>query len=133
MTASVKPLRPKFTRSRLKVVTIVTTPKSAAVSRRARTIVEINWRPMPMLPEKIVTPAPRIASWRIAASGRQNVPFESKGLKKTPVPDRSRCDCQAQRRRERHPFRKGWWDPLGIRRPEFLRRLLPGEEKPKLN
>ena len=43
MTASVKPLSPKLDQRRLKVVTIVTTPKSAGVNIRAKITVLITW------------------------------------------------------------------------------------------
>ena len=42
MTASLKPLDPKLIKSKLKVVTMATTPKSADISSRARTIVATN-------------------------------------------------------------------------------------------
>jgi hypothetical protein len=84
MIASVNPFTPKLTRSKLKVVTMVTKPKSAGVSSRASIMVDAIWIATPRPLEKMVAPAPRTANRRIAFSGGRNAPMASKGFKWCP-------------------------------------------------
>ena len=82
MTASVKPLVPKLIKSRLKVVTMVTTPKSAGVSNLARTTVGTTRSASDSAAADSVAAAPRTASRRSSlppATG-WNAPLASNGI-----------------------------------------------------
>src|SRR5215831_7354549 len=61
MTASVKPFSPKLLRSRLKVVTMATIPKSAGARSRDRTTVLATWMAVVAPVPEIVAPALRTA------------------------------------------------------------------------
>src|SRR5215471_8944999 len=82
MTASVNPLRPKLPKSALKVVTMVTTPKSAGIKSRPRITVLITWAPSDPPEVDMVTAAPRTAWRRMLVTGdmERNAPLLSNGL-----------------------------------------------------
>src|SRR5215472_10408059 len=85
-TASGNPICPQLANSKLKVVTIATTPKSAGASSRDRTTVAITWIPSNKTWENKVMPAPRTARLRSpppSVEGK-NTPLALKGFKQSP-------------------------------------------------
>src|SRR5438309_4148700 len=82
MIASLKPFAPKLIRSRLKVVTIVTTPKSAGVSSLARITVPPICRTSDTPAADIVAAAPRTARRRnsLPSETGRKAPLASNGI-----------------------------------------------------
>src|SRR5271157_1461642 len=91
--ASVNPFSPKLDSRRLKVVTMVTTPKSAGVSSRARTTVAAICTANDTPWAKTITPAPRTAVRRSpsALAMGWKAPLESKGFNCCLLPGRGEC------------------------------------------
>src|SRR5205814_10001857 len=127
VTASVKPFTPKLTSSRLKVVTIVTSPKSTGARSRAKTTVEKIWIARPRPEENTVTPAPRIARLRNpfkSAKGRK-LPRSSNGFKRPPLTMRDdnhlAIRTQPNLRSDRLPPREAPLKPGLSRQPRWKR------------
>ena len=77
-----KPFNPKLRNNKLNVVTMVTIPKSAGVSNRARITVAPICTKRDVPDAKTVAPAPRTAARRnpLPVAIEQNLPAASKGF-----------------------------------------------------